>query len=245
MSFIYEQIGLEDHAFQEVMEDLIDRVLNQLQAYTDNGPILLDLPYDQYFVFDQVLDLLQKHKILIYYVTRDEEPLSYDPDKFTVAVINRYKFEMLNAELIWLARPEEEKGPEDNTAPYVDDLVFYDTETGDMLFNGEFKTLKGRNKKLFDALYLAAPQPVDRKKLLRIARAGKYTDEPEGSVVSEAITNLRKVCGVKAHAIPSTPGGGRVLTADVYPLTLQFPRHSIGFEEYRYISRKDFFSPLL
>jgi len=240
MDFIYQQIGLEDPTLQEVAESIFEALHDQLHGYADNGPVNLHMANTAHTTLNSILSLLQEQGILLY---GDSDKSNKEPGRYTVAIINRYKFELLSAELIWLARPEQEKELNDNTAPYEDDLVYYDIATGDMLFNGMFKTLDGRNKKLFDALFIAAPKPVDRKTLLRIARTGKYAYEPPESVVSEAITNLRKICGVKARALPLSAGGGRRLNASTYPLSVQLPRYWMSFENYRYKSRKELFSP--
>ena len=241
MDFIYRQIELENAPLQEVAVDLIDKIHDQLHGYTDNGPVRIGLHGGIDSGFGAVLEMLQRHKIVPY----DYQHNEYDgSESYNIAVINRYKFELLSAELIWLARPEQEKGPGDNTAPYEDDLIYYDRDTGDILSNGTFKTLTGRNKKLFDALFIAAPEFAERKKLLKIALTGKYADEPPESVVSEAFTNLRKICGIKAHALELSRHEGGRLNALVYPLSAQLPSRWLHFKNYRSKSRKELFSPL-
>ena len=75
-----------------------------------------------------------------------------------------------------------------------------------------------------DVLFAASPECVTRKKLLTIARSEKkYADEPGKTVVSEAFTNLRKICGVNKDALTlNTITGGR-LNAFTYPLKAQLP----------------------
>src|SRR5665647_551964 len=153
MNLIYQQIELEDGLLQEAALDLIEKIHDELHSYKDNGPINIKLGHGSKRDLDAALKVLKKHKIILYYYGGND----YAEDYCEIVVIDRYKLELLSAELIWLARPEQEKGPDDNTAPYEDDLVYYDTRTGELLFNGVHKILKKRNKALFDALFTAAP----------------------------------------------------------------------------------------
>ncbi len=127
---------------------------------------------------------------------------------------------MLLAELDWLGKPEEEK--DDNTAPFSDYVVYYDVNTGDMLFNGIHKRLRKTNKALFDALFLASPNYVDRRKLLSILGTTKK-EKSSKIILNEAVTNLRKVCGVKKHVIQLRSDGGRLRNVETHPLSAQTP----------------------
>lgn len=220
MDFIYQQIGLDNSHLQKVANEILDRIREGLHSYKDNGPIYIELGELGKHHFEKTLELLKEHRIVI----NDYWRRGFDENRAgcRVFVINRYKLELLSAELVWLARPEEEKGPDDNTAPYEDDLIYYDSKTGEIYINGLHKTLKKRNKALMDVLFTASPNYVPRKKLLAIARTGKYANQPAKLAVNEALTNLRKVCGVRAHTISLDSNGGK-LNADTYPLSAQLP----------------------
>jgi len=223
MDFIYQQIGLDNGQLQEVANDVIDRIKEELHSYKDNGPADIKLGDFSERSFATVLERLDEHEIIRYQYWRDVHSDSEDGQEgCRIFVTNRYRLELLSAELVWLARPEEEKGSDDNTAPYEDDILYYDTKTGEMFFNGLHKTLKKRNKALMDALFTASPNYVPRKKLLTIARTGKYANQPTKLVINEAVTNLRKVCGVRTHTITLNSHGGK-LNADAYPLSAQLP----------------------
>lgn len=223
MDFIYQQIGLHDSRLQEVANDVIDKIRDELHSYKDNGPLYIKLEDHNRRDFVMILDMLKEREILLHDFWRSDFGDTEDErEGCRIFVTNRYKLELLSAELVWLSSPEEEKGPDDNTAPYEDDTIYYDTKTGEMFFNGLHKTLKKRNKALMDVLFTASPNHVPRKKLLTIARSGKYANEPAKLVVTEAFTNLRKVCGVKSHSISLDSDGGR-LNADAYPLSAQLP----------------------
>jgi len=223
MDFIYQQIGLDDSQLQEVANDVIDRIKNELHSYKDNGPFDVNLGNLSEHGFEKILETLGEHEIILYDYWRNDYADNEDEQEgCRIFVTNRYKLELLSAELVWLARPEQEKGPDDNTAPYEDDVIYYDTKTGEMFFNGLHKTLKKRNKALMDLLFTASPNYAPRNKLLAIARSGKYANQPTKLVVTEAFTNLRKVCGVKAHTISLDSNGSR-LNAETYPLSAQLP----------------------
>ncbi|MDB5184327.1 MAG: hypothetical protein JWN38_135 [Candidatus Saccharibacteria bacterium] len=220
MDFIYQQIGLDDRLLQVVANNVIEKVKDELHSYKDNGPLDIRFEHEDKPHFDTIFRLLKEYEIILYrYWLNDDEDEQMGCKVF---VTNRYKLELLSAELVWLARPEEEKGSDDNTAPYEDDVLYYDTKTGEMFFSGLHKTLKKRNKALLDVLFTASPNYVPRKKLLTIARSGKYANQPAKLVVNEAFTNLRKVCGVKAHTISLDSNGGR-LNAETFPLSAQLP----------------------
>lgn len=215
MDFIYRKIGLDDNTeFIAIIRPVVNRILDGLPSYAENGPIALSVEPNNVEDFKNGLTFLKKNELVLY-KHRDDSGLK----GFNIVVTNRYSLELLSAELDWLATLEEER---DDTAPYVEDLIYYDTNTGEGYFNGLHKTLKKRNKELFNALYIASPRYTDRKKILKIARSGKYADDPIKLVINEALTNLRKVCGVSAHTIELREDGGK-LKARTYPLSAQLP----------------------
>ncbi len=216
MDFVYQQIGLSDDPLQETVSNLTLEVLNELHGYADNRPINISSESYDMNELSRALKLLKQNKIILYKQHDSESFYGY-----RVVVINRYKFELLSAELTWLESPQEEKDI-DNTAPFADYVVYYDVNTGDMLFNGVHKRLKKTNKALFDALFLASPNYVDRKKLLSILGTTKK-DKSSKIILNEAVTNLRKLCGVKKHVIQLRSEGGRLRNVETHPLSAQTP----------------------
>jgi hypothetical protein len=217
MDFIYQQIGLEDDSLRETVSSLAYDILNELHGYADNHVVrMTSEAYDDERLSGAV-EILKQNGIILYQKSEyEDKPYSH----YSIAVTNRYKLDMLLAELDWLEKPEEEKN--DNTAPFSDYVVYYDVNTGDMLFNGVHKRLKKTNKALFDALFLAFPNYVDRRKLLSILGTTKK-DKSSKIILNEAITNLRKVCGVKRHVIQLRSEGGRLRNVEVHPLSAQAP----------------------
>lgn len=216
MDFLYQQIGLDDDRLKHVANNLADTILNELHGYGDNHPVGIDLDPEEDPYLTIVIKLLKKHKIILYTYINNEHAHGY-----SIAVLNRYKLELLRAELVWLERPEQERN--DNTAPFADYVVYYDIKTGEMLFNGTYKVLKGRNKALFDVLFSNSPDYVDRKKLLTaIGQRKKYHSSK--ILINEAFRNLRGVCGVKRHIIQlSSEHGGRLRHIETHPLSAQIP----------------------
>lgn len=216
MDFVYQQIGLSDVSLKETVSNLALEVLNELHGYADNHPVNISSESYDENELSQVLKLLKQNKIILYKQSGNGSSYIY-----RIVIINRYKFELLSAELTWLESPQEERDTE-NTAPFADYVVYYDINTGEMLFNGVHKSLKKTNKALFDALFLASPNYVDRKKLLSILGTTKK-DKSSKIVLNEALTNLRKLCGVKKHVIQLRSEGGRLRNVETHPLSAQTP----------------------
>jgi len=233
MDLLCKQIGLNlEREGRETTYFMIRLILKGLRGYGDNGPVGINGPgrlrkgidaedEPEYGIFLEALNTLAHHKIILFkfmhtnYRGNDRGTFK----EFNVFVANRYKLERLYAELKWLGESEDKR----SNAPHVDNIIYYDTNSGEMFFNGVHKTLQKRNKKLLDALFLASPNPVPRKTLLSIARSQKkYAEVPAKYVVTEAFTNLRKVCGVSGvDAIKLNDDGW--LNAHVFPLNLQQP----------------------
>ena len=217
MDFIYQQIGLEDSPLRETVSNLAYEILSELHGYADNHVVrITSETYDDEKLSGAV-ELLKQNGIILYKKSEYEDK-SYS--HYSIAVANRYKLDMLLAELDWLERPEEEKG--NDSVPFSDYVVYYDVNTGNMLFNGVHKRLKKTNKALFDALFLASPDYVDRRKLLSILGTTKK-DKSSKIILNEAITNLRKLCGVKKHVIQLRSEGGRLRNVETHPLSAQTP----------------------
>lgn len=234
MKFLYQQIGLDvEGESATTILFMIRTIIKGLRDYSDNGPTSINGPGrlrtgidaeedPDYATFLTTLNKLAEHRIILFkFSYPNYKGHSRDIIKeISVFVTNRYKLELLMAELMWLLQNEETR----SNLPKIDNIIYYNTNTGEMFFNGIHKTLEKRNKKLFDALFLSSPNYVSRKRLLSIARSeNKYVNRPKKTVVTEAITNLRKICGVKKEAISlNTNNGGRLISY-VYPLEAQLP----------------------
>lgn len=217
MDFIYQQIGLNDDRLQDAARDLADTILGELHGYGDNHPVGIDLDREENPDSHAAIEILKNHKIILYIYLDNEYTKGY-----SIAVLNRYKLELLLAELVWLEIPEQEQ-IDDPTAPFADYVVYYDEKSGEMLFNGVYKVLKGRNKALFDILFSNSPNYVDRKKILS-ALGQRKKDHSSKILINEAFRNLRGVCGVKKHIIQlSSEYGGRLHNIEALPLSAQIP----------------------
>ena len=125
MNFLYQQIGLDDPQLQEDVNKIALKVLSELHGYADNHPVFVPFNIDEEESIDSVIELeesfleaaelLKQHKIILYKYRRDKWGHG-----LSIATHNRYKLELLSAELTWLDRPEEEKGKNDNSAPFAD-----------------------------------------------------------------------------------------------------------------------------
>jgi hypothetical protein len=152
---------------------------------------------------------------------------------YMVTIINRYAFEEL---LLTLQKIDArltnydgyDKSIEDET---VSNLAYYDKSSGRGIVNGHVVNLKGRNKKLFDALFLAAPNPVDRATIERIAKY-QHRDDPLKYAVNDAFSALRKACGGVDKTVITQVGGYR-LNAKVFPLSFQLFQNTYGNKKIR------------
>jgi len=134
---------------------------------------------------------------------------------YMVTIINRYAFEEL---LLTLQKIDArltnydgyDKSIENETVP---NLAYYDIDSGRGIVNGNVVNLKGRNKKLFNALFLAAPTAID------IAKIG-HKDDPIKYAVNDAFSAIRKACGGVDKTVIAQVGGYR-LNAKVFPLSFQ------------------------
>lgn len=236
MTSLVQQFGIDNLPTLRVLET-IDQISVGLHGYDDNGPVRVSIRPNPNPKSDErgrriipgdraTLRTLADHKVIIYEYTRTK--LITDGSKNSlvcnVHVIDRYKFEQLVVEL---DQRHSNHFTKLGHSLVVDDLIYYDIKTGEILINGLHKTLGKRNKELFDELFAASPNYAPRKRISTIAR--KYTKSPSAYTVSEAFTNLRKVCGVNAQIIELDSTGGR-LNAFVYPLELQFPSANFSTE---------------
>ena len=152
---------------------------------------------------------------------------------YMVTIINRYNFEEL---LLTLQKVNArltnydgyDKSIEDEAAP---NLAFYDKGSGRGIVNGHVVNLKGRNKKLFDALFLAAPNPIDSATVKRIAMY-RHQDDPIKYAVNDAFSLLRKACGGVDSSVIAQVGGYR-LNAKVFPLSFQLFQNTYSNKKIR------------
>lgn len=167
----------------------------------------------------EILETLEKHKILLFRHA-DKSPALL----FEIFVTNRYKLELLLAETKWLGELEEKR----SEAPKIDNLVYYDLESGRGLVNGNPVFLRGRNKKVFKLLFSTAPEPVD-KDSLKVAVLTDHKDDPLKYATQDAFNLVRKACKADKTLISLGQDGGR-LNAKVFPLSVQLFEDTFGTE---------------
>jgi len=121
---------------------------------------------------------------------------------YAVVVINRYVFERFIWEVYKVTNYSELAMYADHISPNV---VVYSTKYGVGFINGNFINFRRKqnkkNKHLFDALYNAAPNEVNRKKLMAIIKQDNLQTSTTAYALSEAFTNLRKVLNVNSQII--------------------------------------------
>jgi len=229
MILTYHQIGFADDDKTRVqVHYTVRQILWRLRNYNDNGPIPMDGPKKFIPVADsesgrktkEIIETLEKHKILLFRHA-DKSPALL----FEIFVTNRYKLELLLAEAKWLGELEEKR----SEAPEIDNLVYYDLESGRGLVNGNPVFLRGRNKKVFKPLFNAAPNPVD-KESLKGPVATDHKDDSLKYATQDAFNLLRKACKVDKTVISLGQDGGR-LHAKVFPLSVQLFEDTFSTEE--------------
>jgi hypothetical protein len=87
------------------------------------------------------------------------------------------------------------------------------------------------DKRLFKALFLAAPNTIDRETVERIAGYG-HKDDPIKYAVNDAFSSLRKACGGVDKTV-ITQVGGYKLNAKVFPLSFQLFQNTYGNQKIR------------
>ena len=231
MILTYHQIGFADDDKTRVQVHFtVRQILWRLRNYNDNGPIPMDGPMRFIPVADsesgrktkEIIEILEKHKILLFRHT-DKSPALL----FEIFVTNRYKLELLLAETKWLT--DEVDQIYENPPPRIDNLVYYDVTSGRGLVNGNPVYLKGRNKKLFKALFLAAPDSVNKKSLEGIARH-EHKSDPLKSAMNDSFSLLRKACKVDNTVIIQSINSGK-LDAKVFPLSVQLFQDTFGTDK--------------
>lgn len=228
--------------------DTMYAIVHQLNGYADNRPVVVSdkdeygNPNNKRFIMDRLMCLkwLAEGAAIIELKYLDEYkyiPIDSNSDDYMVTIINRYAFEELLLALQKIdARQTDydgyDKSIEDEAVP---NLVYYDIDSGRGLVNGNVVNLKRRNgkrnKKLFDALFLAAPSSIDRETIERIAKI----DHPDDSIkyaVNDAFSSLRKACGGVDKTVITQVGGYR-LNATVFPLSFQLFQNTYGNQKIR------------
>ena len=225
----------------EVLLDTMFAIVEQLGGVSDNHTVAVKATEDvnsvngeSFNVFGRLNTLMwlkDEVKAIEFRYEQDNAfvTVGSDGNGYLVSIINRYIFEDTHLALrkIYAKLTDYDgydKSIDDRTTPY---LVYYDTVTGKGLVNGGSVNLEGRNKRLFNELFRAAPKSLSRTALLKIARTGRYKEDGDMYVVSNAFNLLRKACKVKSEVIPLSNGTAK-LNASVFPLTAQFPRTLIS-----------------
>lgn len=192
MTPLYIEFNLNNKSLQKIVDKTATSIL-MLRHDNDSSEVDIDSAATD---FELGLEFLQSNGIIHYSI---EEYL------YRITVTNRYRLEQLISELKWIELHTEKQTLEDWVK--VENTAYYERSTGNVLINGNRKTLKGTNKKLFDALFDASPEFASRRKLLSIVRS-KKSEQSSKIVLNEALSNLRKVCGVTAKVITLNKDGG-------------------------------------
>lgn len=219
--------------------DTIYAITYQLGGLADNHPVFIkeldeyNDPNNNDFVWGRLMCLkwLAEGAAMVdlkYMEDFDHVAAGSDGHDYMVTIINRYAFEEL---LLTLQKIDArltnydgyEKSIEDEAVP---NLAYYDLDSGRGIVNGHVVKLSGRNKKLFNALFLAAPTAIDRATVERIAKVG-HKDDPIKYAVNDAFSAIRKACGGVDNAVISQIGGYR-LNAKVFPLSFQLFQNTYG-----------------
>lgn len=220
------------NAMCKALLDTMYAITDQLAGLADNHPVTVsDMdeysnPNNKGFMMDRLMCLkwLAEGAAIIELKYLDDYkyiPIDSNGHDYTVTIINRYSFEDLLLALQKIdARLSNydgyDKSIEDETVP---NLAYYDKGSGRGIVNGHVVYLKGRNKKLFDALFLAAPNPIDRTTVERIAKY-RHPYDPIKYAINDAFSLLRKACGGVDGTVIAQVGGYR-LNAKVFPLSFQ------------------------
>lgn len=248
MNTYLEQLEtMSDDKRKAVCKALLDTmyaIREQLGGLADNHPVFVkDLdeynnPNNTEFVWDRLMCLKWLAEGAAIIDLKYMEDYKYvaagsDGHDYMVTIINRYAFEEL---LLSLQKIEArltnyggyDKSIENETVP---NLAYYDKASGRGIVNGHVVNLKGRNKKLFDALFLAAPNPIDRATVQRIAKY-QHPYDPIKYAVNDAFSLLRKACGGADNTV-ITQVGGYKLNAKVFPLSFQLFENTYGDKKIR------------
>ena len=248
MSTYLKQLeGMEVGKREAVCKALLDTmyaIREQLGGLADNHPVFVkDLdeyndPNNTDFLWSRLMCLKWLAEGAEIIDIRYMEDFKYIPagsngSDYMVTIINRYVFEEL---LLTLQKIDArltgydgyDKSIEEETAP---NLAYYDTRTGRGIVNGNAVYLRGRNKRLFNAPFLAAPNSIDKNLLEGIAKAN-HKDDPLKYAMNDAFSAVRKACKVDKTVIYQRNGTGK-LDARTFPLSFQFFQNTYGKTEIR------------
>lgn len=200
MSLLYQELGLKDKLQQQLVCNAATDVLMRQHFHDGDIGALPEIERQKLNnEFKEGLMFLQENSIIRF----SEETFMY-----RIAVLNEYRLDQLVGELHWLETYLE--GVSGKMPPSIKDMAFYERRTGNIIINGLSKTLKGTNKKLFDALFIESPEPASRSVLLRIIGEKRSESSSEKVALNEAFSNLRKACGVTSRTISLGQNGGKL-----------------------------------
>ena len=225
------------HATCRALLDTMYAITQQLGGLADNHPVIVK-GEDSEFIWGRLMSLRWLAETAAVIELKHMEDFKYvlagsNGHDYLVTIINRYNFEKLLLTLEKLdARLTDydgyEKSIEEETVP---NLAYYDTTSGRGIVNGNAVYLKGRNKRLFNALFLAAPNSVDKTSLRAIARID-HKDDDIKYAMNDAFSAVRKACKVDKSVIHQRDGAGR-LDAKVFPLSFQLFQNTYGKSQIR------------
>ena len=232
------------NAMCKALLDTMYAICNQLNGFADNRPVVVrdkdeySNPNNKDFIMNRLMCLkwLAEGAAIIELKYLDDYqyiPINSNGDDYMVTIINRYAFEELLLALQKIdARHTNYDGYETTIEnETVPNLVYYDLDSGRGLVNGNVVNLRGRNKRLFKALFLAAPNTIDRETVERIAKYD-HKDDPIKYAVNDAFSSLRKACGGVDNTVIRQVGGYR-LNAKVFPLSFQLFQNTYGNQQVR------------
>lgn len=214
----------------KAMLDTMYAIAYQLGGLADNHPVIVA---DSGNSSDRLvcLRLLAEEMKIIglkYMEDFTHVPIGSNGEDYMVTITNRYAFEEL---LLALQKMDAQLTNYDGYDRSIDDeivpnLAYYNTNTGRGIVNGNTVYLRGRNKRLFNALFLAAPNSIDKTLLEGIAKVG-HKNDPLKYAMNDAFSAVRKACKVDNSVILQRKGAGR-LNAQVFPLSFQFFHNTYG-----------------
>jgi len=216
--------------FCSAMLDTMYAIVEPLNGVADNGFVVIDSLQGESLAEDRLecLRLLAEELEVIelrYLADYNMIPIGAKPNDYYVSIKNRYDFEFFMLSLI---KTSIEDGDELHDKSILDEtptnLVYYDQSTGRGYVNGKKVYLRGRNKNMFNALFLSAPKTVSTNILTGIARTPltKYGYESDRYILNDALTAVRKACKTDSSVIIKNKRGVS-LDARVFPLAFQLP----------------------
>lgn len=193
-----EDLGIDNPYFipdkyRSTMTYMVRDILSVLNGYND---YVATLPIDEK-VSMPLYEAIERYWCLEYLAQNKIAKYAENKNSDVVSVINRYNLEVLSLIL------NDEK---DNITK-LPNLVYYQPSTGRGYVNGHPIKLKKLNKRLFDTLFMTAPEPASRDMLRKAIRSGKGRNTADSYDVDQAFSNLRKACKVNAKVITLRDSG--------------------------------------